>query len=256
MTNCYTISEIGPARNDDEFSRYDKDTQEDSLIVDLDKKIFIIADGLSSVNKKRGKGKLASESAVNTAYDFLARMDPNKRINFKTVRRAFNETNNAIINRTEGFGGTTLDIVIVGCDHAIFGHAGDARIYHATTTKARSKERIVKQLTKDHGDFTGQDNFMGIPNYNVDTGIVHLKDNDLLALCTDGVHKFVNRDKFQKMLASMYTPEFIGQQLAKSIQEEMTAWERETDNFSLIVYRHTTPTKTHEQAPVYNNTPR
>lgn len=232
----HIISEIGPKRADYEPTDLDKTRMEDSVLVDPDLGIYIVADGLSSRRTVRGYGKQASQLAVNEVYNFLRKL---KSIGPLDIKNAVQTASGIVLHETEDCGGTTLDVVVARYDHAVYGHAGDSRIYHATNKKAGLKEKIVKQLTKDHKDENDkQNNFLGLSNINVNTGIIHLKYNDLLLLCTDGVNNFIDEKVLKNLLASNYDPTFLANEIRNATESEMKAWDRQTDNFSMIVYRH------------------
>ena len=133
----YTISEIGPKRAEYEPTDLDKIRMEDSVIADPDSGIYIVPDGLSSVRKIRGLGKKASQLAVNEVYNFLRKIK-SKGIGPLDIKNAVQIASGIVLRETGGYGGTTLDVVVARYDHAIYGHAGDSRIYHATNKKTLS----------------------------------------------------------------------------------------------------------------------
>lgn len=234
----YAVSEMGPKRFDNEYSDLDKTRMEDSILADPEKRIFIVADGLSGMRRVRGLGKQASQTAVNSVYEVLKNY---KAVDKRILRMAVNQANSAVVKQTEGYGGTTLEVVVARDAYAYYAHLGDSRIYHATKNMANFKEKLVRQVTTDDHDGHEQTNFIGLLNPEIHLGKIFLKDKDLLGLFTDGIHGFIDQNRLRKMLASNYDPEFIAKQIRKSTEEEMTAWDRKTDNFSIIVYRHEIP---------------
>ena len=233
--DVFDYTDIGPS----------KSVNEDTIKVDADRGIYIVADGMSKRN-----GKVTSNIAVEATYEFLKntqdKLFPKEKINRAILRDAFAAAQSQIcqdIQTGQGIDrvGTTIDILVIQDNTALLGHVGDSRVYRASAG-------IVKQLTKDHveTDVLGRMiNFIGNPNYFVDFKRLFLKDNDILMMCTDGIHKYASENAIKKaMLRSNARAEDIGQAIIDDAQPPNSEIQLATDNMSIIVYRHSFVRKT------------
>lgn len=129
------ISDVGKVR----------ENNEDMVFTDVEKGIFLLADGMGGASG----GEIASALAVHAAYDFLCdrllRADPASIP--LLLADALASAHSALIKRTlaepELTGmGTTLEIMAVKEDEAFICHVGDSRVY-------LMREGELRQLTTD-----------------------------------------------------------------------------------------------------------
>lgn len=118
---------------------------QDSLAVDLDAGLFVVADGMGG---HRG-GETASHLAVDTIPRIVQEAQKNPHWNARqTIADAIEEASARIFDRAskepqlQGMGTTTIAIVFKG-DRMIIGHVGDSRCYYLTPS-------AIWQATRDH----------------------------------------------------------------------------------------------------------
>jgi len=220
--DVYTFTSIGPS----------KDYNEDVILADLDRGILIQADGMSSRN-----GKESSMIAVDAAYDFLKKNQDatkKKQLPIEALRCAFLMAQRNLNYKMNNSSGTTLDIIVLKKNNVLLGHVGDSRVYLASEGK-------VHLLTKDHTDTIGMlENFVGGQSLHVDLKILYLRNNDVLTLCTDGVHKYASESVIKSAMLNLNsTSEEIGTKITNDVQAQNGEIKIATDNMSIIVYRHT-----------------
>ncbi len=191
---------------------------EDSIIVDYRKGIFLLADGMGG----HQAGEVASRMAVEVAYDHLLATLGSKNTDadiFKVLASSLFKADRSIkISSTEdnftfmGMG-TTLVIALVRGDSAYLCHAGDSRAYLL-------RQHVMKQLTKDQtwGEYLVEEKHVArekIPpqSWHVLTqavGVTHkirpelkkvkLKAGDILLLCSDGLTDMLTDEEIKKIV--------------------------------------------------------
>ncbi len=106
-----------------------------------DMSCFVLADGLGG----HGKGEVASELAVKTVLEcFDAQAEVSKDMLYSYMEAA----QNAIIDKRKedpecAKMGTTLVVLLMNRDFAVWGHCGDSRIY-------RLKNKKIEEISNDH----------------------------------------------------------------------------------------------------------
>jgi len=176
---------------------------EDSILIDEERGIFILADGMGGHNA----GEVASRLAVDTAHDFLKErigtMEDDEEI-LRILDAAVMKAHEAIKEKADADAklrgmGTTLVVLVVKNEKAYVCHAGDSRAYLMRDS--------LERLTKDHtvGDSYVEKGYMtreqvspqqwhmltqalGVGNAPAtDKKYVDLKTGDLLLVCSDGL---------------------------------------------------------------------
>lgn len=145
---AYGRTDVGPVR----------DNNEDSLLLDTEMGVFVVADGMGG----HTAGEVASEMAVNTVHSVLiGQTDPDEtqlvapdvlastgEVMAERLRYAMNQASIQIRKvseerpETRGMGTTVVAIVVDG-RNAYIAHVGDSRAY-----MLRGKE--LTRLTRDH----------------------------------------------------------------------------------------------------------
>lgn len=122
------------------FTGKKKLENEDSILVNVDKGIFIIADGMSGWN-----GKNASSTAVKVVYESLEAQLKNRMSNeeIESLLRESLEKARRDVIKFDVQSGTTIDVGIVHDFTFHFAHIGDSRIY------ALYKNEYLEQITED-----------------------------------------------------------------------------------------------------------
>ncbi|MGE0171597.1 MAG: Stp1/IreP family PP2C-type Ser/Thr phosphatase [Oligoflexales bacterium] len=196
-------------------------TNQDSFHVDPKSSLFIVADGMGG----HAGGEIASQLCIETIAAFLAENAPKQKptthpftqISFNLMR-AVNFASGKIYERAleeprfKGMG-TTATVVKVVDDYAYFAHVGDSRLYLL-------RSGFLYQLTFDHS-LVNEQLRAGIlseeeahshhlknvitrsvgyqEEEDVDTNVLKLATEDILVLCSDGLHGKVTDQEIAKI---------------------------------------------------------
>lgn len=191
---------------------------EDSYAVDADRGVYIVADGMGG----HSSGEDASRFAVSMTREHLHanvyaidayRQNPNEQTRqqlLQVVEKAIQGACARVyqIGQAEpgkrGMG-TTLDLVVRVGSQVVIGHVGDSRVYvvrNGQSYRLTEDHTLVAQQVKA-GVMTPaeaeQSTMKGIltravgthASVQVDTLLLDLMAGDLLLLCTDGLHKYL-----------------------------------------------------------------
>ncbi len=202
---------------------------EDSLFVNPEQNLFVVADGMGG----HAAGEVASKVAVDSINEFVCLTGGDEEITWpfgldenisydgnrlKTaVRYANRKVLEAMKEKTEYEGmATTVAAVLVDGDTANLAHVGDSRIY-------LFREGALTQLTSDHSWVNEQlqsgiisvdqarthplRNVVtralgGKPDLQVDMQFQRMKTGDILMLCSDGLTTMVPDDDIAKSVAA------------------------------------------------------
>lgn len=200
---------------------------EDSLVIDEDMGLFIVADGMGGHNA----GEIASRLAAETVFNFMQRsgaeeeitwpygIDPKLSINANRLQTAIMLANKRVWKEADkrqdytGMG-TTIVAVVVGGEKVTFAGAGDSRLY-----RIRGDE--IEQLTTDDSwvqvaineGVLEPDEADTHPMKNIITKAIGAKESiefsvqeddfregDIYLLCSDGLHTMVSDDDILKIV--------------------------------------------------------
>lgn len=219
-------------------------TNEDSLLVDAHRGLFIVADGMGGHNA----GEVASDIAVKTIGKFL---DDERSLSPARLDQAIKAANEKILATASGQldyagMGTTVVAALLTDEYAIFANVGDSRAY---VWGARG----LKRLTRDdswvsaamEGAIDGVAGFEHHPMRHVLTKVVGLRPElqpivaefefergDVLLLCTDGVHGSVTDSALGEVLGSGKTVEEMAENVVG-----LAITRGATDNVTAVVVR-------------------
>jgi protein phosphatase len=219
-------------------------TNEDSLLVDATRGLFVVADGMGGHNA----GEVASGLAVKSIGEFLSDGTPPS---LNVMDEALRLANDHILaeagDKPDYTGmGTTVVAVFVREREAVYAHAGDSRVYLL-------HKGHLTQLTRDDSWVAAAMNGIGDdaremeqhPMRHVLTKVVGLRpelqpsvaecsfvSGDVLLLCSDGLHGSLNDEKLTRLLDSRKPVA----QVAESVVREALA-HGATDNVTAIVVR-------------------
>ena len=217
---CAGLSDVGRKR----------DHNEDSFVVNLDQRLFAVADGMGG----HAAGEVASQIAIKTISDFViaTREDANVTwpfdydahisANANRLRTAIRLANQKIcetIQKKDDLKdmGTTIVTVVVNKEGtATVAHVGDSRVYLV-------RDGQIRQLTSDHSwvneqvklGFLNHSDAVRHPFRNVVTRALGsrgkvavdlveevLEPGDRLLLCSDGLNSMVDDDGILAALES------------------------------------------------------
>ena len=187
---------------------------EDSLFVNPDQHLFVVADGMGG----HAAGEIASKIAVDAINEFVLLtggdeeitwpfgLDENMSYDGNRLKTAIRYANRKVLEATkekseyEGMA-TTVAAVLVDGDTANLGHVGDSRVYLVRDGK-------ISQLTADHSWVNEQIQsgvisadqarthplrnvvtraLGGKPDLQVDMKVHKIQKGDILLLCSDGL---------------------------------------------------------------------
>lgn len=252
-----------------------RDHNEDSYCLDLDEKIFLVADGMGG----HAAGEVASKMAVDgvlerwssaalraKVQDYATHGDiERRRTLLRALRGTVLEAHQGIVERSrteddkKGMGTTLTGFLIAGGE-ALFAHAGDSRAYlvrdripvllsedHTVTQSLRAAgiDRGVDEVTPERwkGVLT---NALGIgEDTQVATFVVPLYAADTLLLCSDGIHEYFSEVEIGKIVSEQVKPESIAQRLVELALERGGA-----DNATVVVVQVTEAKDTHVSTEV------
>jgi protein phosphatase len=193
-------------------------TNEDKLLIDEERGIFLLADGLGGHNA----GEIASDLAVNEAYAFILKEIAHaagERAILGMMEDALFRAHKAIQAKAatdlqlQGMGTTLVELYIQG-SHAYICHAGDSRAYLF--------RNVLQRITRDHtvGDTYVEEGLMesdkvpprlwhvltqavGTGNGPVpDKKHLDLAPGDILLVCSDGLTDMLTDDEIQHIVIS------------------------------------------------------
>ena len=220
-------------------------TNEDAFLVDPNRGLFVVADGMGGHNA----GEVASSLAVQAIGDFLADGTP---ASLNVLDEALRLANDHILNvageKPDYTGmGTTVAAVYLRDTEAVYAHAGDSRVY--LWHKGR-----LKQLTRDDSWVVAAMNGSSSedvreleqhPMRHVLTKVVGLRPElqpsvgecpfvvgDVLLLCSDGVHGAVSDAKLEQLLGSRNAVASVAESVVKEALSHGA-----TDNVTAVVIR-------------------
>jgi len=219
-------------------------TNEDAFLVDANRGLFVVADGMGGHNA----GEVASSLAVKAIGEFLADGTP---ASLNVLDEALRLANDHILTvageKPDYTGmGTTVAAVYMRDGEAVYAHAGDSRVY------LWHKGQIT-QLTRDDSWVAAAMNGLSDDSHELDqhpmrhvlTKVVGLRpelqpsvaecpfvDGDVMLLCSDGVHGAVSVEKLGQLLASRNPIATV----AESVVREALA-HGATDNVTAVVIR-------------------
>ena len=219
-------------------------TNEDAFLVDTNRGLFVVADGMGGHNA----GEVASSLAVKAIGDFLSDGTP---ASLNVLDEALRLANDHILTvageKPDYTGmGTTVAAVYLREGVAVFAHAGDSRVYLL-------HKGHITQLTRDDSWVAAAMNGMSDdaheleqhPMRHVLTKVVGLRpelqpsvaecpfvSGDVMLLCSDGVHGAVSEQKLGQLLESRNPVAAV----AESVLREALA-HGATDNVTAVVIR-------------------
>ena len=201
---CQAVTDVGKKRKGNE----------DSLFVNAEQKLFVVADGMGG----HAAGEIASKVAVDAINEFVVLtsgdeeitwpfgLDENISYDGNRLKTAIRYANRKVLEATkekseyEGMA-TTVAAVLVDGDAANLGHVGDSRVY-------LMRDGEITQLTSDHSWVNEQIQsgvispdqarthplrnvvtraLGGKPDLQVDMQQHKAKAGDILILCSDGL---------------------------------------------------------------------
>ena len=176
---------------------------EDSFYINKSKDILAVADGMG--------GYVGGEIASKTAVEAISYYFQNYSYSMpEQLEKAVQYANSCIISKAmidpslKGMG-TTLSLLTLCGDQAIWAHVGDSRIYlfrsghleqitldHSLVEVLLAKGKITQEEALHHPDKNVLTRAVGVDrSLDVDSGTFKIEKNDRILLCTDGLNTHV-----------------------------------------------------------------
>jgi protein phosphatase len=200
---------------------------EDSLFVNPEQHLFVVADGMGG----HAAGEIASKVAVDSINEFVCLtggdeeitwpfgLDENISYDGNRLKTAIRYANRKVLEATkekseyEGMA-TTVAAVLVDGDSANVGHVGDSRVYLV-------RDGEITQLTSDHS-WVNEQILSGVispdqarthplrnvvtralggkPDLQVDMQLHKIKSGDVLLLCSDGLTTMITDEEISRLV--------------------------------------------------------
>jgi len=201
---------------------------EDSLFVNAEQNLFVVADGMGG----HAAGEVASKVAVDAINEFVCLTGGDEEITWpfgldetisydgNRLKTAIRHANRKVLEATrekteyEGMA-TTVAAVLVDGDCANLGHVGDSRVYLV-------RDGRISQLTSDHSWVNEQIQsgvispdqarthplrnvvtraLGGKPDLQVDMQVHDIESGDILLLCSDGLTTMIPDEDIARVVA-------------------------------------------------------
>lgn len=194
---------------------------EDNFLIDDDRRVYAVADGLGGVPN----GDKASLLAVQMARDYydeaVIRGDLFLREMFEQINRSVYQEGH--VHSPDLGMATTLTLAQISGNMLAIGHVGDSGVYlyRAGTVRGLTEEHTLKAAV---GKSMSEEDRENIPealshtltrcigqqlNVEVDQLNLPLQPNDRILLCTDGIIKYVDADFLERAFAVASSPETL-----------------------------------------------
>lgn len=203
-------------------------TNEDSMIVDPIRGLYVVLDGMGGANA----GDVASQTARDAIRDFViqyrATMEPQALLEAALVHGSATVFAMAQASREHhGMGTTVVGCLVLDATRAVIAHVGDSRAYLLRNGRLQMLTRdhtIVEELV-DRGLLTPEEaerhpyknvlsrNLGAKRDAKVDVTEVTLAPGDRLMLCSDGLYGYASVEAIQYLLGSGDAPEHVARDL-------------------------------------------
>ncbi len=205
-----------------------RETNEDSMVVDHQRGLYVVLDGMGGANA----GDIASQTARDAIRDFVAQrrsaMEPKA-----LLEAALQYGSAAVWNAAQqvrerhGMGTTVVACLLVDQKRAIIAHVGDSRAYllrHGRLQSLTRDHTIVEELV-DRGALPPEEadrhpyknvlsrNLGSKPETRVDVLELEIKPGDRVMLCSDGLYGYASNEAMQYLLGSGDAPENVARDL-------------------------------------------
>ncbi|MBV8759289.1 MAG: Stp1/IreP family PP2C-type Ser/Thr phosphatase [Deltaproteobacteria bacterium] len=203
-------------------------TNEDAMIVDPVRGLYVVFDGMGGANA----GDIASQTARDALKDFVvqrrASMEPRALLEGAIQHACLTVFNAAQESRERhGMGTTVVGCLVVDAKRAIVGHVGDSRCYllRAGRLQALTRDHTIVEELVDRGLLSAEEaerhpyknvlsrNLGAKPETRVDVLDLELKPGDRLLLCSDGLYGYASAEAIQYLLGSGDAPEHVARDL-------------------------------------------
>lgn len=203
-------------------------TNEDAMIVDRMRGLYVVLDGMGGANA----GDVASQTARDAIHDFAVRnqltLDP-KALLQRAVQHGAGVVHAAALASPEheGMGTTVVSCLVVDATRAIIAHVGDSRAYLLRNGRIQALTRdhtIVEELvgrgllSREEAERHPYKNVLSRnlgakPEARIDVLELEIRPGDRILLCSDGLYGYASSEAIQYVLGSGDEPEHVARDL-------------------------------------------
>ncbi|MBA3819542.1 MAG: Stp1/IreP family PP2C-type Ser/Thr phosphatase [Deltaproteobacteria bacterium] len=203
-------------------------TNEDSMIMEPVRGLFVVLDGMGGANA----GDIASQTARDAIRDFVTQrrltLAPRPLLEAAILAGSAAVYASAQAHRERhGMGTTVVACLVVDSKHVVIGHVGDSRAYLLRGGRLQTLTRdhtIVEELV-DRGLLSAEEaerhpyknvlsrNLGSRPGTRVDLLELELQPGDRLLLCSDGLYGYASTEAIQYILGSGDDPQHVARDL-------------------------------------------
>lgn len=222
----YSVTDVGQKRQVNQDYVYASEEPVGNL-----PNLFVVADGMGGHNA----GDFASSFAVQTLVRTI--LEDENQNPIKIIRHAVEEANCKVLEESKLHAemsgmGTTMVLVTIIDDYAYVANVGDSRLYliedqilqitkdHSLVQEMVRRGLITKEEAKEHPDKNIITRVLGIgPEIEVDFFDIHLKENSVLLLCSDGLSNMVSDEDIWRIVSTSREMKEAGMRLVSLANE-------------------------------------
>ena len=222
----YSVTDVGQKRQVNQDYVYASEEPVGNL-----PNLFVVADGMGGHNA----GDFASSFAVQTLVRTI--LEDENQNPIKIIRHAVEEANRKVLEESKLHAemsgmGTTMVLVTIIDDYAYVANVGDSRLYliedqilqitkdHSLVQEMVRRGLITKEEAREHPDKNIITRVLGIgPEIEVDFFDIHLKENSVLLLCSDGLSNMVADEDIWRIVSTSREMKEAGMRLVSLANE-------------------------------------
>ena len=222
----YSVTDVGQKRQVNQDYVYASEEPVGNL-----PNLFVVADGMGGHNA----GDFASSFAVQTLVRTI--LEDENQNPIKVIRHAVEEANRKVLEESNSHAemagmGTTMVLVTIIDDYAYVANVGDSRLYliedqilqitkdHSLVQEMVKRGLITKEEAREHPDKNIITRVLGIgPEIEVDFFDIHLKENSVLLLCSDGLSNMVADEDIWRIVSTSREMKEAGMRLVSLANE-------------------------------------
>lgn len=204
---------------------------EDNFLIDDDRGVYAVADGLGGVPNGDKASMLAMQMVGDYYDEAVLRGD-------LFIREMFEQINRSVFQQGHYYSpdlgmATTLTLAQASGGTLAIGHVGDSAVYlyRAGTVRALTEEHTLHAAVSKNISIEEQANIPEAlshtltrcigqnPSVEVDQINLPLQEGDRILLCTDGVGKYVDMEFIERAFALATSPEVLVKMLLGEARE-------------------------------------
>src|SRR6185369_2620749 len=225
---------------------------EDSLLADADRGIFVVADGVGGADA----GEVASQTAVDVLNDAFRQKITDGEDVEDLMELAIQRANSSIHqmaaeNPRFSMMATTVVALHLDGNRATIGHVGDSRLYRITPDGKLHREtedhsvveeevragRMTPEQAANHPSKNVISRALGAEDsVDADMKVIEVEDGTSFLLCTDGITRHLPDNELREILTSGRTPNDLCEEMKRRCYQRGAE-----DNLTAVVIQVGTP---------------